>query len=222
MLSMRMMTTTGVWPELASGDSALAEAAGSGRSWPFALEKQQDAREIVPNMRQAYALYYYRARYYHPRLQRFVSEDPIGFSGGDMNLYAYVENDPVNLADPWGLQAAIPFPSAPIPLPLPPIAIPGSPQNQQAVQATAEALRQLQNSVGALGNSLEDLLIMMAQRGQQNIDNEFSRQARLQPDPCGWLRQQYSQAQDPITRLKIKAAQKFLGCRKSRAGKDCE
>ncbi|MDH5669368.1 MAG: RHS repeat-associated core domain-containing protein [Nitrospira sp.] len=28
-------------------------------------------------------LMYYRARYYHPRLQRFIAEDPIGFSGGD-------------------------------------------------------------------------------------------------------------------------------------------
>ncbi|MBI2526322.1 MAG: RHS repeat protein [Candidatus Rokubacteria bacterium] len=47
-------------------------------------------------------LYYYRARYYHPGLQRFISEDPIEFAGGDMNLYAYVFNDPVNAADPSG------------------------------------------------------------------------------------------------------------------------
>jgi RHS repeat-associated protein len=48
-------------------------------------------------------LYYYRARYYSPRLQRFISEDPIGFGGGDVNLYAYVGNDPVNAKDPLGL-----------------------------------------------------------------------------------------------------------------------
>jgi RHS repeat-associated protein len=48
-------------------------------------------------------LYYYRARYYSPLLQHFISEDPIGFSGGDLNLYAYVENDPVNYIDPEGL-----------------------------------------------------------------------------------------------------------------------
>jgi RHS repeat-associated protein len=47
-------------------------------------------------------LYYYRARYYHPALQRLVSEDPIGFNGGDVNLYAYVFNDPVNFVDPTG------------------------------------------------------------------------------------------------------------------------
>ena len=50
-------------------------------------------------------LYYYRARYYHPTLQRFISEDPIGFAGGDVNLYGYVFNDPINLVDPEGLFA---------------------------------------------------------------------------------------------------------------------
>jgi RHS repeat-associated protein len=48
-------------------------------------------------------LYYYRARYYHPGLQRFISQDPIGFDGGDVNLYAYVGNDPGNWVDPLGL-----------------------------------------------------------------------------------------------------------------------
>jgi RHS repeat-associated protein len=48
-------------------------------------------------------LYYYRARYYHPHLQRFTSEDPIEFRGGDANLYAYVRNGPLNARDPFGL-----------------------------------------------------------------------------------------------------------------------
>ncbi len=48
-------------------------------------------------------LYYYRARYYHPRLQRFLSEDPAGLISGDLNLYAYVHNDPTNRRDPLGL-----------------------------------------------------------------------------------------------------------------------
>ena len=47
-------------------------------------------------------LSYYRARYYNPTLQRFVGEDPIGFGGGDTNLYAYVRNNPTNLIDPTG------------------------------------------------------------------------------------------------------------------------
>jgi len=48
-------------------------------------------------------LYYYRARYYHPRLQRFIAEDPIGFKAGDVNIYAYVRNRPPVFADPLGL-----------------------------------------------------------------------------------------------------------------------
>jgi RHS repeat-associated protein len=49
-------------------------------------------------------LYYYRARYYQPRLQRFISEDPLKFRGRDMNLYAYVRNMPSALIDPLGLR----------------------------------------------------------------------------------------------------------------------
>jgi RHS repeat-associated protein len=44
-----------------------------------------------------------RARYYHPGLQRFISEDPIGFLGGDPNFYAYVANNPLGFVDPLGL-----------------------------------------------------------------------------------------------------------------------
>jgi hypothetical protein len=42
------------------------------------------------------------ARYYNPALQRFISEDPIAFNGGDPNLYAYVFNRPVSFRDPTG------------------------------------------------------------------------------------------------------------------------
>lgn len=48
-------------------------------------------------------LYYYRARYYSPSLQGFISEDPIRFYGRDVNFYSYVRNSPVNLIDPTGL-----------------------------------------------------------------------------------------------------------------------
>jgi RHS repeat-associated protein len=47
-------------------------------------------------------LMYYRARYYQPRLQRFISEDPIGFLGGDANLYGYVTENPLYYTDPSG------------------------------------------------------------------------------------------------------------------------
>ena len=52
-------------------------------------------------------LYFYRARYYDPAIGRFISEDPIGFSGGDLNLYAYVRNNPVSRIDPYGEKVTI-------------------------------------------------------------------------------------------------------------------
>lgn len=63
-------------------------------------------------------LYYYRARYYHPQLQRFVSEDPVLNVGNsdfpylllyllpdpkDLNPYVYVRNNPLLFIDPLGL-----------------------------------------------------------------------------------------------------------------------
>ncbi|TAE58470.1 MAG: hypothetical protein EAZ76_02010 [Nostocales cyanobacterium] len=51
---------------------------------------------------QEIGLYYYRARYYDQATGRFLSEDPIGFDGGDANLYRYVFNDPIRLSDPTG------------------------------------------------------------------------------------------------------------------------
>ena len=78
-------------------------------------------------------LYHYRARYYHPGLKRFVSEDPLQYPANvpgliaertknafselgianhplavetrDRNPYRYVVNNPVNLVDPLGLEA---------------------------------------------------------------------------------------------------------------------
>jgi RHS repeat-associated protein len=64
-------------------------------------------------------LYYYRARYYSPELQRFISEDPILKFGSPnvpfmlpgilktpsmLHAYNYVGNNPVNFVDPKGLK----------------------------------------------------------------------------------------------------------------------
>lgn len=48
------------------------------------------------------SLYNYRARSYSPTLQRFMTEDPIGFAGGDVNMYAYAGQAPTHRRDPSG------------------------------------------------------------------------------------------------------------------------
>jgi RHS repeat-associated protein len=63
-------------------------------------------------------LLYMRARYYLPSVGRFINHDPIGL-GGELNLYAYVENNPINKSDPIGLQSlpiSLPIPIPPIPI----------------------------------------------------------------------------------------------------------
>jgi RHS repeat-associated protein len=45
---------------------------------------------------------YSRNRYYHPRLGRWLTQDPLGYVNG-MSLYEYCTSNPVNLMDPYGL-----------------------------------------------------------------------------------------------------------------------
>ncbi|HYI39610.1 MAG TPA: RHS repeat-associated core domain-containing protein, partial [Allosphingosinicella sp.] len=54
-------------------------------------------------------MYYYKARFYSPGLGRFLQTDPIGYDD-QINLYAYVGNDPVNRQDPTGLDTVYNFP----------------------------------------------------------------------------------------------------------------
>ena len=69
----------------AEGVARRAEEAGA----PWALMRQS-------------GLVYYGFRYYSPSLGRFLNRDPLGELGGS-NLYAFVENDPVNGWDRLGL-----------------------------------------------------------------------------------------------------------------------
>jgi RHS repeat-associated protein len=51
-------------------------------------------------------LYYCKRRHYSPPIGRFLQPDPIGYIGGDLNIFSYVRNDPCNNVDPFGLQTA--------------------------------------------------------------------------------------------------------------------
>jgi RHS repeat-associated protein len=81
-------TVTATWQYDTFGNQQISGGAGygfTGREWDGEI-----------------GLYYYRARYYDPKVGRFISEDPIGLLV-DTNLYAYVGNNPVFHRDPYGL-----------------------------------------------------------------------------------------------------------------------
>lgn len=55
------------------------------------LTKEQDSTGFI----------YFGARYYDPRIGRFITQDPLGMVDGT-NMYLYCGNDPVNWVDLWG------------------------------------------------------------------------------------------------------------------------
>ncbi len=88
-------------PALAYAGYAAAASSG-GTVNPFLFQGQQ----FDPASND----YYLRARYYDPTMGRFLSQDP--FAGVDTNplslhRYLYTSGDPVNYADPTGLEGEI-------------------------------------------------------------------------------------------------------------------
>jgi hypothetical protein len=92
---------------------------GHGLGHPFFfIHSVQNAVEIIilgsDSMRRIHCLYLMavlilistsisEARWYSPAIGRFLSVDPLGYAGGDANLYRFAGNNPVSFADPWGL-----------------------------------------------------------------------------------------------------------------------
>ncbi len=97
-----------------------------------------------------YSYNYFRD--YDPTTGRYVESDPIGLGGG-LNTYGYVGGSPMALTDRFGLQAVSPFPGFP-PIPLPPQFRPGTPENQELVDALEGAINGIRDSLGNLRDSI--------------------------------------------------------------------
>jgi RHS repeat-associated protein len=93
--------------------TAMTDAAGD--TWLINDYDPYGVREAADQGRfgytgQAYipevGLYYYKARMYDAALGRFMQTDPVGYKD-DLDLYAYVGNDPMDRTDPTGEIAGI-------------------------------------------------------------------------------------------------------------------
>ena len=84
------------------GEFARHDGAIGGQEGRFYTDQYRDEES---------GLYYYNARYYNPKVGRFISSDWIvpdpEFSQA-FNRYAYVYNNPVNFIDPTGNQSELP------------------------------------------------------------------------------------------------------------------
>jgi RHS repeat-associated protein len=170
-------------------------------------------------------LYDYRHRWYHPRIGRFLQVDPIRFLGGDVNLYRYAGNSPLNNGDPFGETLALPL--------LPIIAIGAAFAAAVAVYQLSQTLtvqegaRQLRS---ILDQAVQDIIgavqLHLAKGGKQQSRNYLVDAARAEAhqtgsDPCDvlerWIQQEKSKghACDKQYVKQLEQAEKFLGCRRS-------
>lgn len=82
------------WGRITVFDASGNELAQSGLGNRYCFQGREFDWEM--------GLYYFRARWYGPVSARWLSNDPIGISGG-LNQYVFCSNNPVNCWDPLGL-----------------------------------------------------------------------------------------------------------------------
>ncbi|MEW6100871.1 MAG: RHS repeat-associated core domain-containing protein [Candidatus Omnitrophota bacterium] len=88
----------------------LTDAAGVNiQSYSYDAFGNALTQAFLPNTRQFLTketdptgFIYFGARYYDPRIGRFITPDPLGMIDGP-NMYLYAANNPINVVDLWGL-----------------------------------------------------------------------------------------------------------------------
>jgi len=149
-------------------------------------------------------------RDYDATTGKWTAKDPIGFSGGDSNLYGYVLGDPVDLTDSTGLITDTL--DNPIMLPL------------ALGFGLGLALNEAMPFYSDWWNSPhwwdfptddeQDVFCESSQRGKKNLRNEYTKdvQDNKIKDPCKYLKSLYNSTKNSVERAKIRKAQKHFGC----------
>jgi RHS repeat-associated protein len=129
-------------------------------------------------------------RYYDPRTGRFINRDPIGYQGG-VNVYGYAGGNPVNFADPSGLDVTLRLPF------LGPFQFGGDGPTGYAAPSSSTggqpSLGRLRGNVGASQAELEEMGVSQhklvpgraSQRLRTGIDKSLEMGAAMLPIPIG-------------------------------------